>query len=305
MTSRPRKRSHGYFSSLLALCVVLSSHPAFAWGDEGHRVIALVADRFLDTAVRDKITAMLATDPDTLTAHDIASEATWADRYRDSDRNGSRQHYEQTWRWHFVNVELDDPNPDTACFGHPPLPAGTVASNGPAQACVVDKIDQFVAELADPRTDPEERLVVLKFVLHLVGDLHQPLHAADDHDAGGNRKRVVADGFRPGNRHHSWDLELVEWLGKDPREVANAITSSISDEQRAAWSSGSLTDWAMETFGVARHDAYGKLPNPSASGVYALDRRYVDVATQDVRLQRGRAGIRLAVVLNQALGAPR
>jgi hypothetical protein len=76
---------------------------------------------------------MLAADPDDLTTHDIASEATWADRYRDSDRNGSRQHYEQTWRWHFVNVELGDPNLDTACFGHLPLPAGTVASNGPSQ----------------------------------------------------------------------------------------------------------------------------------------------------------------------------
>jgi hypothetical protein len=51
---------------------------------------------------------MIAADPDNLTAHDIASEAAWADRYRDSDRNGSRQHYEQTWRWNFVNAELDD-----------------------------------------------------------------------------------------------------------------------------------------------------------------------------------------------------
>jgi hypothetical protein len=67
-------------------------------------------------------------------AHDIASEATWADRYRDSDRNGSRRHYAQTRDWHFVNVELDDPNLDTACFSHPPLPAGTVAANDPARA---------------------------------------------------------------------------------------------------------------------------------------------------------------------------
>jgi hypothetical protein len=54
------------------------------------------------------------------------------------------------------------------------------------------KIDQFLAELADPRTEPEERLVALKFILYLVGDLHQPLHASDDHDAGGTRKRGIA-----------------------------------------------------------------------------------------------------------------
>jgi hypothetical protein len=154
--------------------LALHPRPALAWGDEGHEIIALVADRFLDPAVREKIAAMLAADADTLTGHDIASAATWADRYRDSDRNGSRQHYEQTWRWHFVNVELDEPNLDAACFGHPPLRAGTVASNGPSQACIVDTMEQFAAELASPRTDPEGRLVAVNLVLHLVGDLHQP-----------------------------------------------------------------------------------------------------------------------------------
>ena len=178
--------------ALVACSVALTPRSALAWGGEGHEIIALVAERFLDPAVREKIAAMLAADPDNLTAHDIASEATWADRYRDSDRNGSRQHYAQTRDWHFVDVELTDPNLDRACFRHPPPPTGTMASNGPSRACVVDKIDQFLAELADPRTDPEERLVALKFVLHLVGDLHQPLHASDDHDAGGTRKRGIA-----------------------------------------------------------------------------------------------------------------
>jgi hypothetical protein len=172
--------------ALVACSLSLTPRPAAAWGDEGHEIIAPVAERFLDPAVREKIAAMLAADPDNLTAHDIASEANWADRYRDPDRNGSRQHHQQTRQWHFVSVELDDPNLDRACYGHPPLPAG-IASNGPARACVFDKIEQFAAELADPRTDPEERLAAFKFVLHLVGDLHQPLHAADDHDAGGNR----------------------------------------------------------------------------------------------------------------------
>jgi S1/P1 Nuclease len=120
--------------AFVACFLALHPRPALAWGDEGHEIIALVAERFLDPAVREKIAAMLAADPDNLTAHDIASEATWADRYRDSDRNGSRQHYAQTRDWHFVNVELDDPNLDTACFSHPPLRAGTVASNDPARA---------------------------------------------------------------------------------------------------------------------------------------------------------------------------
>jgi hypothetical protein len=200
--------------ALLTCSIALPIHQAFAWGYEGHEIIPLAAYRFLDPAVREKIAAMLAADQDSLTGHDIANAATWADRHRDSDRRGRGDHYRQTRQRHFVDVELADPNLDTACFGHPPLAPGTAASNGPAQACVVDKIEQFTTEIADPRTDPAERLAALKFVLHFVGDLHQPLHAADDHDAGGNRKRVVADGFRPGNLHHfsdtgSPDLETI------------------------------------------------------------------------------------------------
>lgn len=288
--------------TLLSCAMVAATRPALAWGDEGHRIIALVAERFLEPSVREKVSAMLSADTDDLTAHDIASEATWADRYRDSDRHGSRQHYEQTWRWHFINIELADPNLDRACYGHPLLPTGTVASNGPAQACIVDKVEQFRRELADPKTDPEERLVALKFLLHLVGDLHQPLHAADDHDAGGNRKRVVAEGFRPGNLHHFWDVEFVERLGTDPKQVAATIAAGISDDQRRAWSAGIVSDWTMETFRVARDDAYGKLPDPSPRNIYVVDRRYLDVAAEDVRVQLARAGVRLAVLLNRTVG---
>ena len=229
---RTRRSICAFILGLFVFCITLAPRPLFAWGDEGHEIIALVADRFLDPAVREKIAGSLAADTGGLTLPDIASEATWADRYRYSDRNGSRQHYEQTHQWHFVDIELGDPNLDRACFGHPPLPAETVASNGPARACVVDRIEQFATELADPRTDPEERLVALKFVLHLVGDLHQPLHAANDHDAGGNRKQVAADGFRPGNLHHFWDTEWARRLGDDPQTDRHHIDRS--DFRRAA-----------------------------------------------------------------------
>ena len=127
--------------------------PAFAWGDEGHRVIALIAEHYLDPAARSKVATLLAADTDTLTAHDIASEATWADKYRDSDRNGTKIRYEATWRWHFVDVELAQPDLVAACFGHPARSPGIPASKGPPQACVVDKISQFSAELGDPATD--------------------------------------------------------------------------------------------------------------------------------------------------------
>ena len=253
---------------------------ATAWGDEGHEIIALVAEQYLDPATRSEMGAMLAADTDSLTAHDIVSEATWADRYRDSDRDGVRQRYEGTREWHFIDIELDSPNLDWACYGHPRLPAEVPASSGPAKACVVDKIEQFRAELGNSATAPAERLVALKFLLHLVGDMHQPLHAADDHDAGGNRKQVTAAGFGARNLHHVWDIEFVERLGSDPKAVAVRLVAGISDEQRQGWSHGTAADWAMESFAVARHSAYGMLPVPGADGVYALPPGYLDTAAQ-------------------------
>jgi hypothetical protein len=173
--------------------------PAFAWGDEGHEIIALIAEHYLDSAARAKMAMLLAADTDTLTAHNIASEATWADKYRDSDRFTTKIRYQETRLWHFVDIELSEPDILSACFGHPPLPSGVPASEGPPRTCVVDKIDQFAAELGNPATAAPEQLLALKFLLHFVGDLHQPLHAADDHDAGGTKKIVAAGGLHSGN----------------------------------------------------------------------------------------------------------
>jgi hypothetical protein len=142
--------------------------------------------------------------------------------------------------------------------------------------------------------------VALKFILHFVGDIHQPLHASDDHDAGGNRKRVTAAGSRPGNLHHFWDTAFVERLGREPREVARIIAADITDEQRRVWAKGTPSDWAMESFVLARDDAYGMLPKLGGEA-YVLDDRYISTADQDVRLQLQKAGVRLALTLSGAL----
>jgi hypothetical protein len=148
-------------------------------------------------------------------------------------------------------------------------------------------------------TSAPEQLLALKFLLHFVGDLHQPLHAADDHDAGGNKKLVAAVGLNPGSLHHYWDVEFVERLGTDPRQVAGSLIGQISEEQRQAWSSGTPADWAMEAFALARSDAYGLLPPPDDHGKYSLPSAYTEQAEHDVGLQLSRAGVRLAFVLNR------
>lgn len=287
--------------SAIALGLVILAalpRPAAAWGDEGHAVVALVAQSFLEPAVRKQVDALLAADTDNLAAHDIASAATWADRYREANIDGSRA---RTRQWHFTDIEITAPDLDQACFSHPALPPGAVASNGPAADCVVDKIEQFAAELANPRTDPEEQIVALKFLLHFVGDLHQPLHSSDDRDRGGNDKKVSADTMNAGTLHHYWDTEFVGLLETDAKSIAADLLKRISKEQVQKWQSGKPSDWAIETFYVAKADAYGPLPSPWPGGTYRLRDDYVTKATDDIAAQLSKAGARLAFVLNTAL----
>lgn len=136
------------------------------WGFEGHEIVAAIARGYLTHQVRAKVDQMLVTDQDPLTAHDMLEESTWADRYRSA--------HKETSEWHFVDIELDHPDLQGACFGFPA--AETVASQGPAHDCVVNKVSEFSKELATPTLPAAERLLALKFLLHFVGDMHQPLH---------------------------------------------------------------------------------------------------------------------------------
>ena len=268
---------------------------AMAWGYEGHQVIADIARDLLTPAVRAKVDALLATDTDSLTAHDMASEATWADAFRSAG-------HRETAQWHFVDIELAKPDLNAACFGFPPV--GGAASAGPAQDCVVDKVEDFERELADARTPAPERLLALKFLLHFVGDLHQPLHASDNQDRGGNCVRVAFGGPRTTNLHAYWDTAVVQALGSDPQVVAASLEAQITPADRKAWEAGDPRTWAQESFSVAQTVAYtaGSQPgcNPDASPI-SLPSGYVQRGEAAAALQLKRAGVRLALELNRAL----
>ena len=289
---------------VVVICALtIAPQPCRAWGDEGHEIIGLIAAHYLTPAVAQKVDSLLAGDDSHLTpTTDLQHEATWADKFRDSDRNSPNPvHYNQTHDWHFVDIEIQGGNIDTACFDHPVVPPGTVASMGPAQDCVVDKINEFMAELASTSTDANEKRLALQFLLHFIGDLHQPLHASDDHDKGGNTKKVKASGISTNNLHHYWDTEFVLKLGSDPTLVAQNLTAKITPSQKAKWSGGTPSDWALESTTLAKSKVYGLLPSPDTTGKYLLSATYVSTASKIVTSQLSRAGVRLAKVLNDAL----
>jgi hypothetical protein len=300
--AHPSKVIAAVFGAMCIVCWCCLMAPAYGWGDEGHEVIGLIADHYLEPAVRAKVNAILAGDTSHLTSStQMDQEATWADKFRDSDRNTTKIHYSQTRNWHFVDLELDAPNLQTACFRRSSPPHGNVASSGSADACVVDKIDEFTAELTGSATSEQERRFALEFLLHFIGDVHQPLHAGDDHDRGGNLKFVTAPGIAPNNLHHAWDTEFVTRLGSSAAAVAQQLIAAMTDAQRRQWSQGSAADWAGESFAAARDHAYGLLPPADRPNHYRLSAAYVADATTVTRQQLSKAGVRLAYVLNHAL----
>jgi S1/P1 Nuclease len=289
----------GTFLSALA---ALAPGKALAWGDEGHKIVALIAYQHLAPSVQAEVDHMLSADPDHLTDPDITSAATWADKYRDSDRNSTKKRYQLTQEWHFVDIEIDSPDLSTACFGRPA--ASTPANSGPAKACVVDRIGAFQDELKNlPQADPE-KVIALKFLLHLVGDVHQPLHAADHQDRGGNQVKVLFGNRKVGTALHSfWDTEIVKRNGTDPAIVARTL-DQVHGARCDGWMSGTPSDWALESFGIAKEAVYklgDETTDAKGDPAYRLSGVYQTQAMEIAGEQLEKAGCRLAMLLTQSL----
>ena len=279
--NRPRDRAHqrGLIAASLAVLTGLAlAGPAMAWGNLGHQTIALLARHYLTPTALGRVDALLASDPDTLTAPDMASRATWADVWRNSHRN--------TAPWHFADVEIDGCN--------------TLDQTCGLGDCVVSRLEAFEATLANPAASPSTRIAALKFVLHFAGDLHQPLHLSDNHDRGGNCVWV-----RVGARtklHAYWDTDVVQALGSDAQSIADRLVSDITPVKRKAWARGDIRAWAMETNRVGVVTAYSLHSAPGCGGTdeTPLPTDYANRSETAAAIQLERAGVRLAVLLNRA-----
>jgi hypothetical protein len=177
--------------SLLAALVLLFLSPvdAFAWGYTGHRVIAEIAEQFLEPETARQVRDLLAIENVTT----LAEVSTWADQIR--------LQRPETAPWHYVNIPVH-PAPDE--------PSSYDATRDcPNDACVVAKIEQLERVLADRQVLGRQRLEALKYLVHFIGDVHQPLHASNDHDRGGNEVPVVFM-ERQTNLHALWDTGIIE-----------------------------------------------------------------------------------------------
>ena len=292
---------------LFGIIVLFPTHWLYAWGDAGHKVIGVIAYSRLTPIVKRKVDTLLAADKDDLTAEDFVSRTIWADKYRESDRQTTKIRYEATRKWHFADIDIKTGDIDGACEHHPKLPRGTPASAGPANNCVIDKIEQFIVELRNPFIAKPEKILALKFLMHFIGDLHQPLHAADNKDLGGNDVAVLlAEDIPSTNLHFYWDNYIVERLGSDPRLIGAALNRKISTGTIDAWSKGTPITWAKDSFRRAKTVVYNFAglqefaDDRGAKGV-RLDDAYENSALIAARQQLSKAGVRLAAVLNNTV----
>jgi hypothetical protein len=302
-------------AAVMFAALLLPMRASLAWGPGAHRVIALIADRVLqqtDPGARAKVLALLATDKeDRLAKPDIASQATWADLLRDK----SEEARIATTAWHSTRLNPDHPDLGTACFGRKPLPDGYPASHGPRDNCSVDKIEQFESELKNPETSPGEKLAALRFLLSLVGDLHDPLHAIDRADQGGECIALQIGSKPPVRLSTYWEDTLPgEVAGPDPAKGAARIAASLPAAESQKWAEGNPEAWAQETYEVAKTVTYsfaagqpeGKHSFPGKKGqtetcpsvdIYRVGPDYETKALDAVKQQFAKAGVRLAFML--------
>lgn len=303
---------------LTQLFAIAAVRDAKAWGAEGNRIIALVADRLLqahDPAVQKRVAAILATDKDnSWTGTDLAGEANWANALMEKSPEGRAA----TAQWHYVKLDATSPDVAKACFGQPDQPASTSAIHGPQQDCVIDKINEFARELYDPGTSAGERLMALRFLLNFTGDLHQPLAAIEHHDKSGDCVAVIAPGAKAPIRLSTYwnDALVAEAEGRNQITAADQIVAGLTAADIAKWSSGTLEDWARKSYDVAKAVAYSyptdgiivKHAPPSRRGdtdacgaipVYRVGAAYQERAIAAVRQQLAKAGVRLAFLLRE------
>jgi hypothetical protein len=247
-------------------------------------------------------------------ADPIADASTWAD-----DIRALRP---ETAPWHYIDIPLGTSSREIAKFC--PL----------AESCVTQAITNQLTVLRSPGTDPQKKAEALRFLVHFVGDVHQPLHATTNNDQGGNcvpvaffdtppqLRNPATESYAP-NLHAVWDVNILAkmTMGKTPEQVAWDLDQSFQSRiVRWTKGGGDVNEWAWESYRLAEQKVYGKLPiripiespqqikscaddNHVSARMLKLNERleqpYQDVAAKVVQEQIAKAGARLALLLNQ------
>ncbi len=275
---------------LLLAALLLPLSPAAAWWEYGHQTVARIAYAEVTPQARAGIDRLLRQsrllDTPTCPTRTIAQAAVWPDCVKTL---GDRFSY--AYAWHFQDFDVCRPfDPKSACAGG---------------NCVTAQIARNQRLLADRALPPRERLMALAFLVHFVGDLHQPLHAAErDGDQGGNKLRIRY-GIEPTNLHSAWDGLLADRAISTPPAGVAGILAGVTPAQIADIQSGTVMDWAQQSWQLAHDTVYPSATHapacpPTAPADAGLDDAAIGRLIPVVRTQVLRGGLRLARMLDDA-----
>ena len=286
-----RTKAATAIGAVLMTLGLASTTTLHAWGGQGHRLVALVAANHLSPLAKQNVAWLLGTQS-------LADVSSWADQQVTDQA--------QTSWWHYLNIP---PNAagydrDRDCPRQPGVAAGTRGDTW--RDCVVDRISYFEQRIGDTRLDRADRATALKFLVHFIGDLHQPFHALGV-ERGGNGVLVRVfgeancsnDPSRPSpcNLHAVWDSRLIARRNLDDAKyvaLLERLRASTRWDQRPP---GTPPEWAMESWALAKKALVAQNTN--------IDEAYYQAQIPVIEERLALAGVRLAVVLNRAfLSAP-
>lgn len=247
----------------ITLLLTLSAHrpSALFWGQIGHRTIGHIADGMLTKRAQKQVKRVLGHET-------LAEVSTWMDEVRSDNA------FDYANTWHYCTI------PDGMTYETAPTQEG---------GDVIWAIETMIKELKAGGLSPEEEAIKLKFLVHMVGDIHQPLHVGNGEDRGGNDVRVQWFGSNT-NLHSVWDSRMIDGKQLSYYEFADWINHPDKNQVKE-WQAATVRDWAMESMSY-REQVYA-LPENGRLG-YEYSYENFDL----VKLRVLQAGVRLAGVLN-------
>ena len=240
---------------------------AYGWGDKGHRVVAILADTHLTVQAREEVRRLLPAGTT------LADAAVWPDKEGRQITDFDRLHH--------VSI------PDNAT-GY------DQERDCKARNCMVEALKWFTSVIANTEAPINLRLIALRYVVHLVGDMHQPLHAGRREDRNGT-DIIVSYRAQTNNLHLFWDINVVEMEEGSSEQIAKRLEASTTKEERTEWQSGDPKTWTDESFRLSRSYAY------TLGESVELSDEYVATALTIVRRRLVQAGVRLGWLLNNIL----
>jgi S1/P1 Nuclease len=308
-------------AGFLVLAPLLSAPNAQAWGCKGHQTVALIAEKYLTPEASQAVLALLTANPidpqlkrycGNPVSDAMADGSTWADDVRSERKNGP---------WHYIDIPRG-------------APRGSLEAFCGREGCVTQVILEQMEILKDRSASGTKRAEAARYIIHFVGDLHQPLHGTTNADEGGTclplayfwrQPHEQGHGFSP-NLHSLWDTAIPErdMAGADPGGYAEMLERKFGGEIGGWQKAGIHVDeWAWESHDVAERVVYGELspkvriePNvPVHSCVddnnigqrllreqISAGEAYQEQAAPVVERRLAQAGARLALILNESLG---